>query len=226
MSGPPPPPSPSREGSSSSHHPHQPAQPSNLRQSHTPSGRASDLDGSGNDADRPSSSSSRGPRAAATESTPLIQPDYSTHCSNAHPGACDHGTFSPRASTPTNTFRSDTGTSSGGLFDSSTLTGSEDWKSWFGMRMKTRKMGRSTELAERAGLNTNLMCVFFHTNLCAACQTDVLQVPFLLYSLLDVDAAIQMVLSQRRHCCCRHSLVLLPSYGSVARRQPRTRPAD
>lgn len=56
-------------------------------------------------------------------------------------------------------FRSDTGAISGVLRESSTLSGSEDWKSWLGGRMRTKKMDQSTELAERAGLNTNLMCV-------------------------------------------------------------------
>lgn len=92
--------------------------------------------------------------------------------------------------------------------------------------MKTKKMGQSTELAERAGLNTSLMCVLLDTKSVVTCQTDVLQVPVLLYPLLDVDAAVQMVVSQGRFGFCHHCLVFLPTDGPVACRQPRTRSAD
>lgn len=150
-------PSHPREDSSSSQ-PHRPAQPSTLRQSYTPPSRPGS-DGS-NQGDDASPSSSRPVDGAADESTPLIQPNSFT-TSTAHPGACNHGTFSPRAATPPNDLShildaSEEDNNSEGLF--SHTTGNDDWKQWLKSRMKTKKMGQSSEIAERAGFrDTPLM---------------------------------------------------------------------
>lgn len=154
-------PTQSREDSASSQ-PHRPTQPSTLRQSHTPPSRP------GSDSSAQSEavpSRSRNAVDGADESTPLI-PSHGYSTSTAHPGACDHGTFSPRAGTPTNDssqgfagqdISQNTGSDSlEGLF--SHTTSSDDWKQWLKSRMRTRKMGQSSELAERAGFrDTPLM---------------------------------------------------------------------
>ncbi len=42
----------------------------------------------------------------------------------------------------------------------SAVVGNDDWKHWLKKRMRTRKMGQSSELAEQAGIrDTNLMFV-------------------------------------------------------------------
>jgi hypothetical protein len=85
-----------------------------------------------------------------SESTPLIQ--------DAGAGPGTHGTFSPRASSPVNGIFSgstdDESESQGsggnnGIFAS--LVGGDDWKRWLARRMRTTKMGHSSELAEQAG---------------------------------------------------------------------------
>lgn len=132
-------------GDGSPAHPHQPAQPSTLRQSHTPSSRPVSYADDGDDDTHvhyhlPSSSSAAGQRAS--ESTPLL---VTATEPSPHPGECDHGTFSPRASTPLGARE----------FESAIdgMQGSDDWKSWLKQRMRTKKMGQSTELAQRSGVN-------------------------------------------------------------------------
>lgn len=102
------------------------------------------------------------PNVIANESTPLI-PDEPV----VHPGACDHGTFSPRASSPIVESIHGHGHGIGGVLGdgsspidmySAPSGGSDDWKAWLKSKMKTTKMGQSRELAERAGVNdTTLM---------------------------------------------------------------------
>ncbi len=130
---------PSSDGSSP--RPHQPAQPSTLRQSHTPSSRPvsyvdADDDDDNMDYNMPSSSGRR-----ASEGTPLLI------TSSAHPGECDHGTFSPRASTPMGAQEL--------VNHIDRMQGSDDWKSWLKQRVLTKKMGDSSELAQRAGVSND-----------------------------------------------------------------------
>lgn len=133
----------------SSAQPHQPAQPSTLRQSHTPSSRPvsyvdadADADDDGDNHKMPSSSG-HGHRegADASESTPLL---ISTH-EDVHPGECDHGTFSPRASTPMGAQELERAIDG--------MQGSDDWKTWLKQRVRTKKMGQTSALAQSAGLN-------------------------------------------------------------------------
>lgn len=137
MSGPPPP--LTRADSSKDH---RPLQPSTLRQSHTPPSRPGSGDSNSSDA-YPSI-------AAVGESTPLIRDGQSGQ----------HGTFSPRGYSPINGLFSgstDDGDDDGeresegqgGFFAS--LTASDEWKRWLSRRMRTTKMGQSSEIAEQAG---------------------------------------------------------------------------
>lgn len=83
------------------------------------------------------------------ESTPLILGSESRGRNN--------GTFSPRASSPNGLFSGSTDDGSEslgsagntGIFGS--LLGGDDWKRWLKRRMRTTKMGHSSELAEQAG---------------------------------------------------------------------------
>ncbi|KAL7806399.1 sulfate transporter family domain-containing protein [Trichoderma aethiopicum] len=137
MSGPPPP--LTRADSSKDH---RPLQPSTLRQSHTPPSRPGSGDSNSSDA-YPSI-------ATVGESTPLIRDGQSGQ----------HGTFSPRGYSPINGLFSgstDDGDDDGeresegqgGFFAS--LTASDEWKRWLSRRMRTTKMGQSSEIAEQAG---------------------------------------------------------------------------
>lgn len=131
------------DGSAS--HPHQPAQPSTLRQSHVPSSRPVSYADSDNDDDGVHVYTGSGPvrPGGSTESTPLLI--SATEPPSVHPGKCDHGTFSPRASTPLGAQELENAIDG--------MQGSDDWKSWLKQRMRTKKMGQSSELAHRAGVN-------------------------------------------------------------------------
>ncbi|PTB38718.1 uncharacterized protein TrAFT101_006740 [Trichoderma asperellum] len=141
MSGPPPP--LSRADSSKDH---RPLQPSTLRQSHTPPSRPGSEDSNHGDV-YPSSTAVGGQFMG--ESTPLILGSESRGRNN--------GTFSPRASSPNGLFSGSTDDGSEslgsagntGIFGS--LLGGDDWKRWLKRRMRTTKMGHSSELAEQAG---------------------------------------------------------------------------
>ncbi|GAO14967.1 hypothetical protein UVI_02028050 [Ustilaginoidea virens] len=110
-------------------------------------------------------------QASFTESTPLIASGArERRRSTVHPGVCEHGTFSPRPMSPDEAFPF---TSNGtvhqdprALFDSSSdsQSSSDDgWKKWFGGRMRTKKMGQSRVLAERAGFHdTPLMYLAYY----------------------------------------------------------------
>lgn len=161
---------PSHNRSSSYSGDYRPAQPSNLRQSHrVPSISAHHSDPHGSSTILPSEATSS---AEATESTPLIQGQIieprgrrpSIH--PAHDGLCTHGTFSPRASSPTEPFFNqnwdDESTSAAGSShkhsdSDSAVPGNEDWQRWLKRRIKTRRMGQSRELAEQAGIRDTPM---------------------------------------------------------------------
>lgn len=123
----------------------------------------------------PTASSPRG-GVFASELTPLISdPSDRDRRSTSHPahgGECTHGTFSPRPSSPVDasgrrsydaeddaSSSSASGTKIPVLDDAIThLVGHEDWKRWLKRRVTTKKMGRSSELAEQAGIrDTSLM---------------------------------------------------------------------
>lgn len=146
----------SRENSASNGH--RPLQPSALRQSHTPPvARRAHSQGSEAASRRPMVD---GP---AAESTPLVakesQQRCGVHAAAAHAGLCNHGTFSPRPSSPTNGLGpSGHGDAMGSgasvvSLDSavSQLGGTDDWKRWLKARMRTKKMDQSSQLAQQAG---------------------------------------------------------------------------
>ncbi|KAJ2905500.1 sulfate transporter 4.1 [Zalerion maritima] len=107
-----------------------------------------------------------GPSATkATETTGLLK-DWREH---AHPGPCNHGTFSPRPGTPSGSVvegldsdagedalndDSDTSGSSVPLIDAvvGKLTGRQSWKKKLAKRMKSKTMNHTSHIAEEAGI--------------------------------------------------------------------------
>ncbi|KAG5928616.1 hypothetical protein E4U42_000331 [Claviceps africana] len=165
-----------RRQDSSSSNPHQPLQPSALRESHVASAWESSQEGG--PAFRPAlppSSCADDGHPAVDESTPLIPADTSRRRRSAvHPGVCEHGTFSPRPTSPYEgeagyTFpaadalagaESSTVLENG---DASKTSATQGWKVWFGGRMRTRKMGQSSQLAQQAGVrDTPLMYMAYY----------------------------------------------------------------
>jgi hypothetical protein len=91
--------------------------------------------------------------------TPLVSPNR--RASTVHParaGICTHGTFGPKPESP-EPLPSD-GSSTPGfgtripVLDNAILAvvGHDDWKKRLKRRVRTKKMGRSHEMAERAGI--------------------------------------------------------------------------
>lgn len=167
-------PSHSRSSSYSNDQTRRPNNPSGLRQA-----IAANLTGQSAE-NRPVTPPSPGPASASrTEATPLLQNDTSARRPSIHPahtGYCNHGTFSPRPSSPTGQsfegYRDDesasvntgdgtpeSGTTIAVLDNAIThIVGHEDWKRWLKRRIRTKKMGHSSRLAEQAGLqDTTLM---------------------------------------------------------------------
>ncbi|KAH7163410.1 sulfate transporter family-domain-containing protein [Dactylonectria estremocensis] len=168
----------SRNGSND----HRPSQPSALRQAFSAQSRTGE--GDTHNATDPYSSppTSPGPAARGTissifaggsESTPLLQDESGRRTSGVHPGLCRHGTFSPRPTSPSVTMRStdeeSSETAGSGthipVLDSAitTIVGHDDWKKWLNRRIRTKKMGHSSMLAEQAGIqDTNLMYLAYY----------------------------------------------------------------
>ncbi|KAK0390113.1 hypothetical protein NLU13_3686 [Sarocladium strictum] len=172
-------PSHSRSSSYSSDHarPHRPNNPSSLRQAITASRAGQPVD----NFNRPATPPSPGP--ARSETAPLIQERPNGRRPSVHPahaGYCNHGTFSPRPSSPTapsfDGYRDEdeslgtgeetpeSGTTIAVLDNAiSHIVGHEDWKKWVKRRMRTKKMGHSSQLAEQAGLqDTTLMYLSYY----------------------------------------------------------------
>jgi hypothetical protein len=158
-------------------HPHRPNNPSSLRQAITANRAGQPVD----NLNRPATPPSPGPAfISRNETAPLLQDSSSGRRPSVHPahaGYCTHGTFSPRPSSPTGQsfegYRDEDGSLAAGeetpesgttiaVLDNaiSHIIGHEDWKKWLKRRMRTKKMGHSSQLAEQAGLqDTNLMWV-------------------------------------------------------------------
>lgn len=156
---------------------HAPSTPSGLRQSYIASPESSP-EVSIDPRPDPSSSSTSTPGArssytrAASESTALLR--------DANEGPWGQGTFSPRAESPSNSFgpsnnASQSGSRAPSLGNSSesslpiidsvvayvSAKGAPDWRRRWAKRMRTKTMGRSSELAERHGVEDNaFMCVY------------------------------------------------------------------
>lgn len=158
---------------------HAPSTPSGLRQSYIASPESSPEVSIDSHPD-PSSSSSSAPGVrsshakAASESTALLR--------DAHEGPWGQGTFSPRAESPSNSLgpsnnASQSGSRAPSLGNSSesslpiidsvvayvSAKGAPDWRRRWAKRMRTKTMGRSSELAERHGVEDNaFMCVYIY----------------------------------------------------------------
>lgn len=154
--------------STSTPHNHAPSTPSGLRQSYTASPESSP------ELLRPGPS-----RANSDSASSLLQPPSETtallgevlYREHAHDGPCDHGTFSPRPMSPTasvgptnNQSQSISRAPSPGASSESSLPlldsvvayvsakGASDWRRRWAKRMKSKTMHRSSELAERHGV--------------------------------------------------------------------------
>ncbi|KAI1497766.1 sulfate transporter family-domain-containing protein [Biscogniauxia marginata] len=150
MAPPRPPPVTASSSSRPQPHDHAPLTPSGLRQSST------------------LSSSSRGEEDEANIAGPSTRPGPSyndlpettslLHHERAHDGPCDHGTFSPRASSPPQLVRnmdSEMGSAADSEGSANSSIGSQllkaTWRKTFSNRIKSRKMTNSSALAEQHG---------------------------------------------------------------------------
>lgn len=131
--------------------PHTPSTPSGLRQSYTASA----------DSSPEASRSSRPP----SESTALLADSGSLLHDHAHDGPCGHGTFSPQPATPSSHTQS-RAVSPGASSESSlpildsvfafvAAKGAPDWRRRWAKKMRSKTMSRSSELAERHGVEHN-----------------------------------------------------------------------
>lgn len=160
---------------------HAPSTPSGLRQSYTASPETSPDATAASHRDlsvSPSSSSS--PLAGARPGHTRVPSETTALLRDTHEGPWGHDTFSPRATSPNNSFgRSNNASHDGsrapsiGESSESSLPivdsvvayvsakGAPDWRKRWAKRMKTKTMGRSSELAERHGVEDNaFMCVY------------------------------------------------------------------
>lgn len=163
---------------------HAPANPSGLRNVVEPSetDRAVSASGSTNASDNANASGRRngvrngdenkadsGPseprspgRNTATETTSLLRGGIDDHSHPPHDGPCNHGTFSPRPSSPTSILSSEQSlmtseSSSSRLVDNllGTITGNSGDPSWrrkLARRIRSKKMHTSQELAREHGI--------------------------------------------------------------------------
>lgn len=154
---------------------HAPATPSALRQSHTLSSSSlSNASQADDDEDfhwhsvGASPTPPMGASPPATQAGPSIVP-YATasetssllHHERAHPGPCDHGTFSPRPTSPTGSSLK------GSDVDATSLLGSEasidsqlktgNWRKALTNKMKSKTMTNSRALAEQHGFKDSRM---------------------------------------------------------------------
>ncbi|KFA45536.1 hypothetical protein S40293_06580 [Stachybotrys chartarum IBT 40293] len=148
---------------------HRPTQPSSLRRAlsangpNTPvnTGAASSVDPASSS---PPASPGPAPRALASEFTPLLVGTETC----VHEGPCNHGTFSPRPSSPaagrrTTSLFSDVSDTLQSTTASSIDKRDKDWKRWLKKRITTKKMGHSRQLAEQAGFqDTPLMYMSYY----------------------------------------------------------------
>ncbi|XDG09802.1 hypothetical protein ABKA04_009417 [Annulohypoxylon sp. FPYF3050] len=142
---------PSITTSSRPYHDHAPITPSTLRQSRTVSSSSMSDDTPGHLA---GPSTRHEPSAdETTETTSLLHNDH------AHDGPCDHGTFSPRVSSPPSrggVFDAEIGSvadsdGSGSVPSSDTLL-KGSWRKTFSSRVKSKKMTDSSTLAQQHGV--------------------------------------------------------------------------
>ncbi|KAH7035905.1 sulfate transporter family-domain-containing protein [Microdochium trichocladiopsis] len=145
-------------------HDHAPTTPSTLRQSHTLS---SSPNSHHSDDDRPGPSSRTngldGVLEEHTETTSLL------HNERAHDGDCNHGTFSPRASSPIPSIRNPDSEDHSSMVGSDASIGSIDGqlkggrKKVFSDRLKSRNMRNTSSFAEQHGIkDSNYMYLSYY----------------------------------------------------------------
>lgn len=163
----------SNPSSASNPHNHAPSTPSGLRQSYTasPDSSSSGLTrpGPNRTTSTASAASSSSRLRPVSETSALLGDDlYRDH---VHEGPCDHGTFSPCPTSPAPSFAPRNNASHGGsrapspgassenslpILDSVvayvSAKGAPDWRKRWAKRMKSKTMHRSSELAERHGV--------------------------------------------------------------------------
>ncbi|KAI6087665.1 sulfate transporter family-domain-containing protein [Hypoxylon rubiginosum] len=139
-------------------HDHAPLTPSGLRQSRTVSSSSMSDDMTG-DAAGPSTRHDT-PIDEITENTSLL------HHERVHDGSCDHGTFSPRVSSPPPTTANlDTETGSTAESEGSVPTSETQLKNWrkaFSSRVKSKKMTDSSNLAHQHGVKDSWKMYLFY----------------------------------------------------------------
>lgn len=158
---------------------HAPSTPSGLRQSYTASPDSSPEVTTDSHAEPSSSSSSSSPPPGARSGYPRATSETTGLLRDAREGPWSHGTFSPGATSPTNSFGRSNDVSrdvsrapSIGASSESSLPiidsvvayvsakGAPDWRKRWAKRIRTKTMGRSSELAERHGVQDSaFMCV-------------------------------------------------------------------
>ncbi|AEO58394.1 hypothetical protein MYCTH_2305695 [Thermothelomyces thermophilus ATCC 42464] len=150
---------------------HAPAHPSGLRQAYTAStSDAVDDDSDSAPADRHHATSSHhhaaGPsRQRATDTTPLLGTSLDLR-EPVHEGPCNHGTFSPRPTSPTSSIPaiyfspSESETESSGQGIDGVLSASSKKKNWrrrWAAKIRSQKMSTSSALAERHGVEDSAL---------------------------------------------------------------------
>ncbi|KAH8846489.1 hypothetical protein MCOR27_009024 [Pyricularia oryzae] len=136
---------------------HAPANPSGLRNVVDPS---EDASATNNNGDAGPSEPRSPTRNAASETTSLLRGVHDDH--HPHEGQCNHGTFSPRPSSPTSILSSEPSfatseSSTSRLFENflGTITGNSndpDWRRKLARRIRSKKMHTSQELAREHGI--------------------------------------------------------------------------
>lgn len=171
---------------------------------------------------------------AATETTALLRKPFEfTVGTSAHNGPCDHGTFSPRLESRTNSLRSaNSGFGFGGSPPRRTGSGEGGgsvFGSMFGVRRSNKKMSTTSYLAERHGItNTRRMYVWLEPQNPLGSPADLYarQVLCILRSLLCLDTTIQMGAFKRRSRSGPDHGLVLPADGPFVCCEPRPRTAD
>ncbi|KAK3903487.1 sulfate transporter family-domain-containing protein [Staphylotrichum tortipilum] len=163
----------SRSNTPRTGHDHTPAHPSGLRQTYTASSSSSVEDPTSPDkhehtAGHPHTSAAGPSRHRATESTALLGPALLFR-EEAHEGPCNHGTFSPRPTSPTSSLQGDSRTPSeseaeaslppidGALSGDSPVRARRGWRRAWAAKMRSKTMSNSSALAERHGVKDSAL---------------------------------------------------------------------
>lgn len=142
-------------------HDYAPPTPSNLRQSRTVSSCSTMSDNAPGPGDRAGPSTrhdaANDESNEVDESNEINETTSLLHHEVAHDGPCDHGTFSPRASSPpprAGIFDTETGSTadSDGSVPSSETQLKGNWRKTFSSRVKSKKMTDSSTLAQQHGV--------------------------------------------------------------------------